>query len=246
MSASGSISNSQINLSYVDYSNSHRPNNKTVKSRFSIPAFSPASKLQPSLNNLSQKYIEQVNLPNNAAFVGILGNKGLPGELGATGAESARDPLLISGLPELIREPGNIYITGHRVAGGPYHTAIEYVNSNSKSSWLSAGPVGASREGLVSLVGAPNRPSDRPENNTVFGKVTPPQGMTTSDYFEVLKDKDAFYCDCADYDLFPGLSNGYNSNSYVNSILKSTGGTSTVNLDDFIGGGKIIPGMYFE
>ncbi|WP_305801778.1 hypothetical protein, partial [Thiolapillus sp.] len=144
------------------------------------------------------------------------------------------------------RSPDTIYITGHRVGvAGPYHTAIEYVDTSGHSEWLSAGPDGVSREGLVSLLSAPGRSSDHPSLNRLFGRVIPPSGMSSASYFQELQSADAFYCDCVDYDLFPGMANGYNSNSYVNSLIGVTGGSTTVNLGGFVGGGKTIPEMYF-
>ena len=144
------------------------------------------------------------------------------------------------------RSVDNIYVTGHRVgAVGPYHTAIEYVDGSGQSHWLSAGPEGTSTEGLVSLVSSPYRPSDTPGNNSILGRVIPPSGMSAASYFQELQTADAFYCDCADYDLFPGAANGYNSNSYVNSLIGVTGGSASVNMNGFVGGGNAIPEMNF-
>lgn len=75
--------------------------------------------------------------------------------------------------------------------------------------------------GLVSLLSAPGRSSDHPSLNRLFGRVIPPSGMSSASYFQELQSADAFYCDCVDYDLFPGMANGYNSNSYVNSLIRS-------------------------
>lgn len=47
------------------------------------------------------------------------------------------------------------------------------------------------------------------------------------------------------YDLFPAISNGYNSNSYISGLLNATGGVSSMDLSGFVGGGKPLPKGYF-
>ena len=147
--------------------------------------------------------------------------------------------------------PGKIYITGHRVGKvGPYHTAIEY-DDGSGAQWISAGPEGTSLEGFEKLVGGVGnavngiRPTDAPALNITLGEVTPPSGMSASEYFNVLTTAAANYSNPVDYDMFPGISNSYNSNSYVSGLLNATGGTSSVNMSGFVGGGKPLPKEHF-
>jgi len=133
------------------------------------------------------------------------------------------------------RAPGKIYVTGHRVGKvGPYHTALEY-HDGTLPQWISAGPQGKSVEGFERLVGGVGternlvRISDAPKRNRTLGIVTPPKGMTTNGYFNVLIEAAGNYTNSVDYDLFPGISNSYNSNSYVSGLLNATG-AERVNL----------------
>lgn len=141
---------------------------------------------------------------------------------------------------EVIRQERQIYVTGHRVfEAGPYHLAIEYTQGGD-TMVLSAGSEGGV---LVSRV---NRPSDAPELNVMIGEVQPPAGMSAGAYFNSLQKVDYSYCDCVDYDLFPGIANSYNSNSYVHGLINATGGTSSVNFNGYFGGPKPLPSHYFE
>ena len=49
-----------------------------------------------------------------------------------------------------------------------------------------------------------------------------------------------------DYDLFPGISDSYNSNSYVHGLIRATGGTSAVDLNGYVGGANPLPSTYFR
>ncbi|PIR24717.1 MAG: hypothetical protein COX62_08630 [Deltaproteobacteria bacterium CG_4_10_14_0_2_um_filter_43_8] len=139
------------------------------------------------------------------------------------------------------RESGSISVTGHNVGGiGPMHMAIEYTDEAGKTSTLSAGPEGGK------LVSEPNRASDAPEKNSTIGRVTPPEGVTTNDYINELRRADGKYCDCADYDLFPGVSDSYNSNSYVRGLIEATGGKASVNFGNYYGGNDPLPERYFK
>jgi len=69
--------------------------------------------------------------------------------------------------------------------------------------------------------------------------------MTTNGYFNVLIEAAGNYTNSVDYDLFPGISNSYNSNSYVSGLLNATGGKSSVNMRNFVGGEKPLPKRYF-
>ena len=121
------------------------------------------------------------------------------------------------------------------------HLAIEYVPEVGDPQTLSAGPESGR------LLSKPNRPSDvDPGNNYTVAGINPPDGMTIKAYFKTLKEADAIYCDCVDYDLFPALGDSYNSNSYVRGILEATGGSATVDFDDYYGGMKPLPKRYFE
>lgn len=145
----------------------------------------------------------------------------------------------------------NIYLTGHRVQGvGPFHTALQYDNG-AGIEWISAGFDGYSLEGmsrLVSEIGSlinNSRPGDAPWRNITLGKITPPPGLSKDEYFLRLKEASQNYRNLADYDLFPGVANGYNSNSYIRGLLDVTGGTSSVDLGSFVGGEKPLPAYYF-
>ncbi|ALU44081.1 SpvB/TcaC N-terminal domain-containing protein [Pseudoalteromonas rubra] len=144
------------------------------------------------------------------------------------------------------REEGKIYITGHRVAKTAIHLAIEYTGENG-AEWISAGPEGLTIEGAQLLVSGQTaqRPTDMPSENFTVGEVIAPEGMTNAEYFNQLKSAQLIYCNCVDYDLFPGIMNSYNSNSFVSGIIQATGGTPTVDLSFYYGGGKPLPGKYF-
>ena len=71
-------------------------------------------------------------------------------------------------------------------------------------------------------------------------QIAPPQGMTATAYFDVIVAADNSYCDCIDYELFPGLGDSYNSNSYVIGILSSTGGTARLNFTELYGGTRSV------
>ena len=151
----------------------------------------------------------------------------------------------------LEREPGRIYITAHRIGLlGPLHTAIEY-RDEAAAWWVSAGPEGWSLEGYQALVGgvgtATNgvRETDSPAGNAVLAEVQPPPGMSASAYFARIRTAAAAYCNCADYDLFPGITGGYNSNGYVGGLIEATGGQTTLDFNDLVGGGRPVPPEYF-
>ncbi|MBI5138043.1 MAG: hypothetical protein HZA24_12005 [Nitrospirae bacterium] len=137
--------------------------------------------------------------------------------------------------------PGT-YLTGHRVLGiGPYHLAGEHVGEDGTVQWVSARP---DNYWFGRLQGNVNETRDRPEQNTTLGLVVPPAGMTDVQYIEVLKATNNTYPDNVDYDLFPGIGNGYNSNSYIHGILNATGGRASVDLNDFVGGSSPLPPYY--
>lgn len=138
------------------------------------------------------------------------------------------------------RQAGNIYVTGHSIGGaGPTHIAIEFTDGNGLPVTLSAG----SKNG--NLFSDINRPTDSPRYNFTVDVVTPPQGITSSQYFQRLKVADAIYCDCVDYDAIPGIGNGYNSNSYVSGLIQATGGSTSKNLGRYVGGNQPLPANYF-
>ena len=131
-----------------------------------------------------------------------------------------------------------MYVTGHRFGGmGPYHTAVEYDDGTGRPTTLSA-------EGIDGdLTSDVNRPTDAPANNITLGTVAPPAGVSPGDYFSSLRAADALYCDCFDYDVFPGAlpGTGYNSNSYVSGLIRATGGVPSVNLGNYYGGATPLP-----
>lgn len=146
------------------------------------------------------------------------------------------------------RDTGKVYITGHLVSetfSDEVHLAIEFTDKKG-SEWISAGPDGYWFWDLKSGQ-EKERPTDEPANNFTVGEVTPPAGMSNAEYFELLKDTDIKYCDCADYDLSPdGDGDGYNSNSYIRGIIEATGGTASINFNSYQGGEKPLPPLYFK
>jgi len=143
------------------------------------------------------------------------------------------------------RQPGKVNITTHRISEDlPYHMALEF-DDGTTTRVLSAGPVGIGLEGAEFLVGGLGRPSDIPSNNFAIGTVQPPDGYNDAQYFQLLVDASNDYNNRADYDFFPGIADGYNSNSYVSGLINVTGGTPSVNLNQFVGGGKPLDSAYF-
>ncbi|MBU1343276.1 MAG: RHS repeat-associated core domain-containing protein [Proteobacteria bacterium] len=143
------------------------------------------------------------------------------------------------------RKKDTIYITGHDIGiVGPTHTAIEYKNKRGDSSWISAGPdTGILRSGE----GKDLRPSDQPQFNYTVGIVIPPKNVTAKKYMGILKQAEKnFRKNTLDYDLFPGIMDGQNSNSFTVSIIRATGGKINVDMSGFIGANKIIPEKYFK
>ena len=69
--------------------------------------------------------------------------------------------------------------------------------------------------------------------------------MSAGSYFTHLQQADYRYCDCLDYDLFPGIMNSFNSNSYVHGLINATGGTTSVDFNRYVGGPKPVPPQYF-
>lgn len=152
---------------------------------------------------------------------------------------------------QMRRTPENINLTGHRVGRvGPYHTALEY-DDGTGVQWISAGSEGVTLEGLDRLVGGVGnelngiRAADRPTLNKTLGVIIPPVGVSVDEYFNRLKIAVGNYNNRLDYDLFPSISDGYNSNSYLSGLLNATGGQSSVDMSDFVGGGKPLPKQNF-
>ena len=150
------------------------------------------------------------------------------------------------------RQPGIIYVTGHRVNGaGPYHLAIEYRSAGGGVvRWISAGPEGyPDNETLADGVGTlfnGVRPTDAPSVNETIGIANPPAGMSNDEYFAVLINASNNYDGQLDYDLFPEVGDSYNSNSYVSGIISATGGSTNVDLCGYVGGCKPVPSEYFN
>ncbi|WP_412970824.1 RHS repeat domain-containing protein [Glaciecola sp. MF2-115] len=139
------------------------------------------------------------------------------------------------------RKPGIIYITAHRVFGlGPYHTAIEFHGDESaRPITLSAGPLNGK------LTKEINRPSDKPEKNITVGIVTPPEGLSTEQYFDELEGAIDNYNNNIDYDLFPAFADSYNSNSFIIGLIQATGGAVTIDYNNYVGGEKPLPSQNF-
>jgi hypothetical protein len=134
-----------------------------------------------------------------------------------------------------------VYVTGRRILGFlPFHTALEYGGQtisayDSNSSFLDDGT-------LVSQV---NWPSDHPSMMMTMGTVASPVGSAL--YWTRLIAADARYRDNLVYDAVPTLGDaGYNSNGYVNGIVRATGGTPSIDLTRFVGGEKPVPPQMFN
>ncbi len=161
------------------------------------------------------------------------------------GAMSGAFAYLYNELPgrQRVRRSGKIYVTGHRVGGlGPVHIAIEYTVTNEEPTvtTFSAGPK------FGNLVSELDRKSDSSEKNFTVGRVYPPAGVAAEQYVEFLLEADQNYCDCVDYDTFPEIMDGYNSGSYVSGLINATGGSTSVDLSEYIGGGVPLPDAYFR
>ncbi|MYF10821.1 MAG: hypothetical protein F4229_07550 [Gammaproteobacteria bacterium] len=121
------------------------------------------------------------------------------------------------------------------------HLAIEYQKESEEPTTLSAGPE------ILVLVSDADRESDvQPGSNFTIGRVYPPDGLTIEAYYRELEMADGYYRDNLDYDLFPSEEAGYNSNSYVRGILEATGGSTSVEFGDFVGGAKPVPAEHFR
>ena len=140
------------------------------------------------------------------------------------------------------RKAGLVYVTGHKYGGGgPYHLAVEYTDPvTGLPTTLSAEKIDGDLKSDV------NRPSDWPEKNELIALVIPPDGVSPGDFFDRLKDLDDAYCDCYDYDVFPGMlpGEGYNSNSYAVGLIEAGGGT--VHLLDYSGTDDPLPVRAFQ
>jgi RHS repeat-associated protein len=186
--------------------------------------------------------IDSVGNPYNAVLpTGLLTNSSLLQQLfdyggNLTGIEQNIVDEILNG-----RQPDRVYITGHRIGElGPTHTAIEFTNASGQQTTLSAGPSGGS---LVSDI---NRPSDAPGANFTIGYISLPQGVSAAQYANTLLAADAAYCDCLDYDLLPGLQNGFNSNSYIAGLIAATGGSFSASTRYHIGANRPLPARFFR
>jgi len=146
------------------------------------------------------------------------------------------------------REPGTVYLTGHPAFGaGPMHTAIEYTDEAGSSRWISAQNDSGK---LKSGVGTPSngiQVTDMPLINMTLGQITPPKGVSASEYFKILLQADGAYCDCLPYEtgIF-GFGSGYNSNGYTAGLVAATRGSASADLTKFLGGDRPVPSEYFS
>lgn len=143
-------------------------------------------------------------------------------------------------------ESGKIYVTQRRVGkAGPVHLAINWGAEGRQA--LGAGAHGLTLEGAEQLQAEFPRSEDNPNNafgNVLLAEIVPPDGIAPTEYINLL----TYYADTyspQDYDLFPGISDGYNSNSFVRGLIESTGGATTVDFSNFVGGGKPVPKSAF-
>lgn len=149
------------------------------------------------------------------------------------------------------RGPG-VWLVEHPSLGiGPAHTAIEYVSEDGRREWISAGP---DKGRLVSGVGIQEkgedprgeRPTDAPQGNVTVERLTPPEGMTSADFWQEVKQRDANFRNNIDYDLAPDIQDSFNSNSYTRGLLDASGATYTVPFDNYVGGKDPVPPSYFD
>jgi RHS repeat-associated protein len=139
---------------------------------------------------------------------------------------------------------GKIYITGRRV--GKAFAVHLGISRHGSSDAIGAEPDGFGAEGASWLKAEFPRSEDdtsNPYGNVVLGEVVPPEGMTTTEYFDLLESHVNY--SQVDYDYFPGISDGYNSNSFVRGVIEATGGSSSIDLSNFVGGGKPVPKSAF-
>ena len=143
-------------------------------------------------------------------------------------------------------------------ASGPDHLAIEYQNStipdpanvSEEAFTLSAVSEGVwwRQKKLVSQV---NWPSDVPERNLPAGTTRhaaiPNSGLYFLRLFKLQKnyDNDLPYTPTG-YATANVNGNQYNSNGYVRGLIEAAGGTSTVNFNDYVGGGHPVPKQEFD
>ena len=92
-----------------------------------------------------------------------------------------------------------------------------------------------------------DRKGDEPSNNATTGTVLPPPGTSEELYFSQLLAANGSYCNCLEYQSWPGMmpGTGYNSNGYVTGILNATGGTASVVLSGYIGAKTPVPASAF-
>ncbi|MFH1235374.1 MAG: RHS repeat-associated core domain-containing protein, partial [Parcubacteria group bacterium] len=85
---------------------------------------------------------------------------------------------------------------------------------------LSAGPESGK------LVSNPNRGTDSHTSPNMYrGVVTPPQGVSDTEFINMLVISDSYYNDNLEYSALPEVANSYNSNSYIDGLVKAAGGT---------------------
>ncbi len=145
-----------------------------------------------------------------------------------------------------------VHLTGHRTGGiGPYHLAMERRVAGSQANWISGHTPNGGIPVLSDLFSDPiaggmNHPSDMPSRNISIGTVAPPPGMNPGDYWDNVVQAGSNCCGTLDYALFPSrFFSGYNSNSYLAGLVQATGGTPSVDLSGFVGGGHPVPPEYF-
>lgn len=141
------------------------------------------------------------------------------------------------------RAPENVYVTGRRVAWvGPFHTALEYSSPapflGPPTQYLSAGP----ENGFLRS----KKDNQSEARNVTLGRVVPINLIPDSLWLEMRFADDDYPDDCLDYDLFPGIQDGYNSNSWVHGLILATDGIVDIDMTKFVGGGKPVPATFFS
>jgi RHS repeat-associated protein len=159
--------------------------------------------------------------------------------------------------------PSGLYVVGHEVGDKSWsrmiiddtrHLAIEYVDENGIASWISAGPeFHVSRilyvyPRLKLIAGMDDeRPTDQPKFNDFLGTILPPAGMSPGEYYNSrIVPRHLSYSQNLNYALFPAIMPSYNSNSYVATLIGSTGGRSSINFGRLYGGKFLIPDSSFK
>lgn len=156
---------------------------------------------------------------------------------------------------KLLDSNGKVVLIGGHVAADPlgyltkpdsYHLYLILIPDNpkdfsNKTNWLNdphgymIQTLGGQKGGNAkwynyfgNLQSAFNYKDDSIANAAFLQVVETPKGMTDTQFISNLSNAAASYTNNLNYDLFPELNSGYNSNSYVSGVIKAAGGTLPV------------------